>query len=324
MRALVLKQFDTQPILEIEERQDVTPKTGEAVVRIHRAALNPLDLAIMTGAFPHVKQPPLILGTEASGVVVTSSVYAPGTRVIVSAPTLGILEDGVIQNYVSVPESYVLPLPESYNFDEGAAYSVAYVTAYVALTQYAQVKPGDYVAITGASGSVGYATIQVAQALCANPIAIVSTSLKAEQVQSARPYGVIDLSQENVQDGIARITNGFGTDLIIDPVGGELVEQLIAAAAPNARFVSIGDAAGLTTTINLMDIIVKQIQIVGLNILTLPQNTIVDAYQSLLPMAEAGQLRPLIDSRFPIEDAEHAIARLLSRKAVGKIIFQLK
>ncbi|WP_042164614.1 quinone oxidoreductase family protein [Paenibacillus gorillae] len=323
MKALVVKQFGENSEMIIETKDAPIPKTGEALVRVHAAALNPLDLTVKAGKLPFAKQPPLILGNEGAGLIEVSSKFAAGTKVIIQGGSLGVSQDGTHQELIAVPENQLIPLPQNFSFEEGAALPVAYLTSYLALVYSGELKKGEWVAVGGATGSVGYASIQLAKALGAKPIAIVSSDEKVKQASSAKPEAIINLAQEGIIEGIDRITNGQGINLAIDPVGNDVTIQLLQSLTQDGRLVSVGYAAGMEIELNLMDLLAKSRKIIGFSIYNVPEDITQSALQHIVQLAEEGQIRPIVDSSYSIEQWDQAIARLTSRKAMGKIVFRL-
>ncbi|MCT4475953.1 zinc-binding dehydrogenase [Peribacillus frigoritolerans] len=323
MKALVVKKYGENAEIVLESRDKPTPNQGEALVRVYAAALNPLDLSVKSGHIPFAKNPPFILGNEGAGVVQYSSKFPEGTKVIIQGGKLGVSQDGTHQELMVVPENQLVPLPDNFSFEEGAALPVAYLTAYLALTYYGEVKKDEWVALAGATGSVGYAALQLAKALGAKPIAIVSSDEKAKQALTAQPEAIINLSQEGIVKGIARITNGQGINVALDPVGSNGTSLLLQSLAQAGRLVSIGYAAGMETTINLMDLLAKATKILGFSIYAIPEEVTLSALQHIIQLAEEEKIRPVIDSTFSLEQWGQAISRLTSRKAIGKIIFTI-
>jgi NADPH2:quinone reductase len=322
MKAIVVEKFGTPATFRITDRPDPRAGPGQSVVRLRAAAVNPLDLTVQAGHFPMAKQPPLVLGNEGAGQVEQSSKFKPGTRVIVAGGTLGVGSDGTLQERIAVADKHLIPLPESYGFEEGAAFAVAYLTGYGALLA-AGTTAGDFVAIPGATGSVGYATVQIANALGAKPIAIVSTDAKAAEVQAGKPAGVVDMSKESLADGVLRASGGHGADVAVDGVGGSGLGALLHALAPGGRAVSLGYAAGIESTINLLDLIAKPSRLIGFNLYAIPGEEIGRWFAQLGAWTNAGKLRPHIDSTHAFADYAQAFARLSSRKAMGKVIIKL-
>ena len=174
MKALVTTKFSSTPITVFEERAKPVAKAGYSLVRMKAASINQLSRYIRTGQVP-VATAPVVLGNEGAGIVEDSQKFAPGTRVgIYGGNKIGITEDGMFQEWLLVEDHRLFALPDALSWEEGATLSVNYLTAYRALTKAVDITAGDVVAVSGASGAVGSATLQVAQALGARAIALTS------------------------------------------------------------------------------------------------------------------------------------------------------
>lgn len=324
MKALVTKTFAKTPETVLEERPLPTPKPGYSLVRMKAATINQLSNYIRTGAVP-VATAPLVLGNEGAGLVEQSEQFAPGTRVgIYGGNKLGISEDGLFQEWVLVKNRRLFPLPDGLSWEEGATLSVNYLTAYRALTMAANVRKGDTVLVSGASGAVGGATLQVARALGAIPIALTSSAEKAKSALKAGAQEAIDISAEsNLAQRVRDLTGGKGADWAIDPVGGEVLNQLLHAVRRCGTVVSVGFTGGMQPAIDAFEIIAGEKHIVGYSLHSEDDADIVVAQRALLELAGAGLIKPVIDSTVPIKDFEKGYARLTSRQAMGAIVLLL-
>ncbi|MBY0123592.1 NADPH:quinone oxidoreductase family protein [Bacillus sp. S/N-304-OC-R1] len=323
MKALVLKEYGDNPTITVENIDIPVPKQGEALVRIHAAPLYPFALKMATEGSPFMKELPLVLGNEGAGIVESGTTFPKGSRVMIFGDNLGRGKDGTYQEYIVVPESYLFRLPDDFSFEEGASFPSSYVTAYLALTRAGKIMGGEWIAVPGAAGSVGYAAIQISKALGAKPIAIVSSTEKAEKIKDATENHVVDLSKENLKDGIARITGDHGADLILDTIGGEMTNQLLLSVAPYGRVVSISFSAGNEANINLINLVIKQATLTGFNLWEYSNEAISESLAQLFKLAKQADIRPTIDSTFLLEEFEDAFERINSRKVVGKAVFKI-
>ncbi|MFC3902108.1 NADPH2:quinone reductase [Acinetobacter marinus] len=323
MKALVVHQFGDTPNMQIETRHIPEIKPGYSLVKMHAATVNPLSHLIRSGVIPQA-QPPLVLSNDGSGIVEKSQRFAEGTRVaIYGGGQLGITEDGLQQQWVLVEDKRLIELPTDFDLDEGAALPINYVTAYQALTRIGQVKVGQKVLISGASGSVGHALIQTAIALGAIPIAIVSTPEKVDRAQRSGAQIVIDLSTQDLLQTVLDVTQGQGADLAFDPVGGALLGQLLKALRPRGALVSIGFLGGITGSFDLPDLVIHEKQVLGYDAWMETDADVEHAFTALTQFIAEGHLKPSIDSCFPLEQYDAAYKRLASREATGTILLHL-
>jgi NADPH2:quinone reductase len=307
----------------ILERPAPAEVEGRAVVRIRAAALNPLDLRVQAGLFPYSIPGPLVLGNEGAGVVEHSRRFPKGTRVMIMGFPLGVSEDGTHQELMSVPEEWLYPLPSPFSFEEGAAFLVAYATAQCALTYAAKLQAGDYVFVTGATGTIGRAAVQLTSAQGAHPISVVSRPDKVAVAKADAPYAVVDRSTESVEAAVLRLTDGKGASIGVDPVGGKDMGRLLPALRRGGTLVCVGYLAGKMAQIVIPLLVGWSRALVGVDLFETPAPDLERALRQIGELAEQGKLRPAIDSVYPLADYPAAFARVASRKAVGKVILTL-
>ncbi|MDR2331211.1 MAG: zinc-binding dehydrogenase, partial [Comamonas sp.] len=266
---------------------------------------------------------PLVLSNDGSGVVDAGGPYAPGTRVaIYGGGQLGITEDGLQQQWVLVENKRLFPLPDNVDLDTGAALPINFITAYPALTRVGQVQPEQHVLVSGASGSVGQALIQLIAALGALPMAIVSSDEKAERALLAGARVVINQTTQDLQEAVLEATDGRGADLALDPVGGPMLGALLSAVRARGTVISIGFIAGNTASINLVDLVVHEKRLLGYDAWLESDSEVSMAFDVLTKLVASGAVWPVIDSIFSLEQYEAAYERLASRKAAGTILMR--
>lgn len=324
MKTVVTKAFGHPPETVIEDRPKPEPRAGHSLVRMRSATINQLSNFIRTEGIGGTKAP-LVLGNEGAGSIEHSDRFAPGTRVgIYGGNRLGIVEDGLFQQWVLVEDRRLFALPETLDWDQGATLSVNYLTAYRALTKAVRTRPGQIVLVAGATGSVGQALVQVAQALDAHPVAVVSSADKARRAREAGMPAVIDLSAEaDLAAKVRDLTGGKGADLAFDPVGGPLLNRLLASLASRGTLVSLGFTGGRHPAFDAYEIIAKEKAIIGYALHAEADEEVAIALEELVKLAAGGALKPVIDSVVELEEVEKGYARLTSRDAVGSIVLRL-
>ena len=339
MKALVLKHYELRkpakddfPMdpaaalapFEIEDRPEPVAAAGRTVVRIKSAAINPMDVRVQAGLFPYSKPAPLVLGNEASGVVVSSDKYAVGQRVMVMGFPLGISEDGTHQEVISVPNAWAYPLPDKISFDEGASFLIPYATAQLAV-EASRVKEGDWVLVTGAAGGIGTALIQLLKAIGARPIAIVSSLEKATRVAAEEsPAGVINTAQETMDAGVNRIIGSLSAAAAIDVVGGDKMGRLLPLLGRNGTLVCLGYLGGKTAPIIIPFLVGWCRSIVGSDLYERPAEESRPAFDTIGKFLERGVLKPKVDSHFSLDEYGAAFNRTGSRHANGRVLFHFE
>lgn len=204
--------------------------------------------------------------------------------------------------------------------------AVNYLTAYLALTGIARLTraaPDRTVLVSGASGSVGHASIQTASVLGARPIALVSSPEKARRAEQAGAWAVVDLSAGDLDGAVAELTGGQGADLAVDPVGGPLPGALLRVLRRGGTLVSLGFVGGRRAEVDVMELIGGEKYLTGYSLFSHATGDIAPALRGIGELAADGRLRPVIDSRVPLDDFEDGYARLASRRAVGSVVVDL-
>jgi len=234
------EQFSGYEALKLVELPKPAVTDGKVLVRITAAGVTPLDHTILSGQFHHSK-PPLILGNEGAGVVEErgGTDFPVGSRVMFWG-TYGAFEDGTYSEWIAVRKEDLCLIPDGVDDVTAAGIPVAYLTAQVALT-LAGFRAGKTVLAPAIGGSVGNAVTQLARALGAkHAISSTTNHAKAEQAKALGFNEVIDTSIEKLGDGVRRITGGYGADIVIDGIGGEVLSEALGALALGGSFITLG------------------------------------------------------------------------------------
>jgi NADPH:quinone reductase len=240
---------------------------------------------------------------------------------------LALAEHGGYAEFVAVPESQCFRLPDKMSFADAASMALVYDTAWFALRDRARYQAGDSVLVLGATGGVGLAAVQLAKAMGAKVLAGVSSWDKADIALAAGADVVIDLSRSNLTDALRaqvyEVTNSRGADIILDPVGADLFDAAIRALAWRGRLVVIGFAGGRIPVIRANYLLVKNIEVTGLQISDyrkrMPGQMAV-CFQELFALYEAGKIKPAPTTVVPITEFATALADIRDRRARGRIV----
>jgi NADPH2:quinone reductase len=231
---------------------------------------------------------------------------------------------GAMAEQVLVPAHAVAPVPPGMPLTEAAAFRVTYLTAYHALVTAGGLQPGQWVAVLGAAGGVGTATVDVAVRLGARVIAAASSPERLKVCAALGAEAGVDYAAEDLQQRIKEIT-GDGADLVIDPVGGRWAEPALRAIRWGGRFVSVGYAGGEIPRIPLNIVLLKNITVRGLELRTwterLPQET-ADARQALTDLVAEG-MRPAVSEVHDLADVAVALQRVADRLPTGKVVIRV-
>src|SRR6266403_5831883 len=231
MRAMRAETFNGYQALKLVDLPKPTVTDGKVLLRMTAAGVTPLDHTILSGQFHHSK-PPLVLGNEGTGVVEKGggTDFPAGSRVMFFGP-YGAFEDGAYSEWVAVRKEDLCLIPENVDDLSAAGIPVAYLTAQVALTR-AGFRAGKTVLAPAIGGSIGNAVTPLASALGAkHAMSSTTNHAKAEHAKADGFNEVIDTSVEKLGDGVRRITGGYGADIVVDGVGGEVLSEALGALA---------------------------------------------------------------------------------------------
>src|SRR6202167_5486199 len=311
MRAMRAEQFSSYEGLKLVDLAKPSITDGKVLVRIPAAGVTPLDHTILSGQFHGVKAP-LVLGNEGAGVVEKGggADYPSGSRVMFFGP-YGAFEDGTYSEWVAVRKEDLCLIPDNIDDVSAAGIPVAYLTAQVALTR-AGFRAGKTVLAPAIGGSIGNAVTQLARALGAkHAMSSTTNHAKAEQAKALAFNEVIDTSLEKVGDGVRRITGGYGADIVIDGIGGEVLSEALRALAVEGSLTTLGYSASRQTNIDVTKLIVPQASIRGLNMFTQPKAAVTEAWNVVVPLLESGAIKPIVAKSFPLPAAAEALRYLV-------------
>ena len=328
MQALVLPEVKKP--LQVEERPDLQPGDGEAVVRLHAAALNRRDFWITQGMYPGIKTP-AVLGSDGAGVVARSGAGSDdhwvGREVVINPGwdwgedeaaqggrfrILGMPDDGTFATEIVVPEKYLHPKPLHLSWQEAAAVPLAAVTAYRVLFVQGQVRSGETVLISGIGGGVATFALQFALAAGAK---VLVTSSSAEKIQRAVEMGAIAGYNYGADDWHTQLASEHGeVDLVIDGACGECYGHYVGLAAAGGRIVHYGATAGPPSTIDLFGVFWKQLRLIG-STMGSPRD-----FQAMLDMVNEHQIKPVVDGVYPLSAGSEALQRMAESQQLGKLV----
>jgi NADPH:quinone reductase-like Zn-dependent oxidoreductase len=234
-----------------------------------------------------------------------------------------VAENGSWQDYVIVRTDDLLTIPAGIDDVLAASLPVAYLTAQIALDD-AGFAPGKTVFTPAIGGSVGNATYQVAKACGA--AAVISTAGSTAKAAQARDRGyadVIDLSTENIGDGVRRITDGKGVDIVIESLGGDFIGAGLSSLAVGGTLITIGYSAGRKAGIDVTDLIWKRARMAGFALLARPAAVKRKAWEQVTALVTGGAVVPLVARTYPLEQAAEALRYLHEDRPFGKVILVL-
>ncbi|MCU1692323.1 MAG: NADPH:quinone oxidoreductase family protein [Frankiales bacterium] len=326
MRAAVARTLGRPDVVRVEEVPEPPLVPGSARVAVASAAVNFPDLLVLAGTYQAPVAPPFTPGCEFAGRVLE---VADGvTSVVPGDLVLGLATHGAFAEQVVLDARRLTPVPPAavdLGLDVLAAFGVTYTTAYHALRTFADVQPGEHVAVLGASGGVGLAAVDVARALGARPVAVGGDPGKLQACRELGAVATIDYLHEDLKLRLREVSGG-GVDVVVDPVGGPFAEQALRAVRWGGRYVVVGFASGTIPRIPLNLVLLKGVHLTGFEnrtILTdLPD--VAPAHRAeVLDLLLTGQLHPHVGSTHRLDDVVEALREVEERRAVGKVVVRV-
>ncbi len=332
MRAAVLEK--SKEDLVVRELPDPEPAEGQALVRLHAAALNHRDSFIREGLYARIKLP-AVLGSDGAGEVIKvgAGVHPElvGQRVLVvpchgwgkdpraqgkDFLILGMPEQGTLAEKIVQPADRLVGMPAHLSWAEGAALPLAGLTAYRALVSRGGLVKGEHVLITGIGGGVASIAQLFAQALGAQ---VSVTSGSEEKLARARQNGAVAAVSYKDPDWGKRLVEAVGRppSLIIDSTGGAQTNTLVNIAAAGGRIVFYGATVGLPDQLDLRRIFFKQLDLRGTTMGT------DDDFRAMIDLVARERLKPPVDKVFPLAHAAEAMKRMDQGAQMGKIVIDL-
>jgi NADPH:quinone reductase len=323
MRAMRAEQFSGYEALKLVDHPKPVVADGKVLLRMSAAGVTPLDYTILSGQFHHTKGP-LILGNEGAGIVEEGggTEFPVGSRVMFFG-AYGAFEDGTYSEWVAVRKEDLCLIPDNVDDVSAAGLPVAYLTAQVALT-LAGFREGRTVLAPAIGGSIGNAVTQLARALGAkHAMSSTTNHAKAAQAKDLGFNEVIDTSLEKLADGVRRITSGYGADIVVDGIGGEVLSEALGALASGGSLTTLGYSASRKTTIDVTDLIVPQASIRSLNMFLQPKASIAEAWNVIVPLLRSGAIRPIVAKTFPLAEAADALRYLVEGRPFGRVVLAI-
>ena len=318
MKAIRVHEFGGPEVLKLEDVPDLQPGSGQVVVQIHAAGVNPVESYVRTGTYAFKPNLPYTPGNDAGGVVVAvgegvKQVKA-GDRVYVSGSLSGTYAEQALCS-----EGQVHRLPDNVSFEQGAALGVPYGTAYRGLFQRGEAKAAETVLVHGASGGVGSAAVQLARAVGLTVIGTAGSERGMTLVQAEGAQHVLDHSSEGYLDELMKLTEGRGVDLIVEMLANKNLGKDLTVLAKRGRVVVIGSRGPVE--INPRDAMGRDADIRGTTLMNTTEQEYKQMHAALVAGLENGTLRPVIGQKIPIAEAARAHVEVMKPSgAYGKIV----
>jgi NADPH2:quinone reductase len=317
MKAIRVHKLGPPEVMRVEEIPDVVPDTGQVVLRVHAAGVNPVDTYLRAGLQGYSPTVPYTPGLDAAGVIERIGEGVTRCRVgdrVYSAGTIS----GAYAEKALCHESQIFPLPDSLTFEQGAAIPVPYATAYRALFQRGRAIPGEAVLVHGASGGVGLASIQFARAAGLTVIGTAGTKKGQTLIAEQGAHFVLDHSKPDYLEEIFPLTNGNGVDLILEMLANVNLDKDLKALAHHGRVVVVGSRGSVEITPR--DLMSRDGEILGVYLGNATERERRSINAAITAGLKNGTLRPVVGKSMPLADASKAHREIIETRAYGKIV----
>jgi NADPH2:quinone reductase len=302
VKAVLLREPGGPEQLELTDLPDPEPGDGQVLVRVRAAGVNFADVLVRQGRYPQAPELPTVLGREIAGEV-------DGRRVMSASGA----ESGAYAELAVADSDWLVPLPESASFEEGASFLTTFLTAWIPLRR-AGVGPGSTVLVHAAAGGVGSAGIQLAKHLGARVVATASTEEKrgfALELGAAEAFGYDDFADR------------VRADVVLDAVGGEIFKRSIGVLNPLGTIVGAGFADGWWDPLDTALMVGRNLSLQGFylgRLMKLRPEVVQEATREVVSLWETGTVKPVVGATFPLERAPDAHRLIEERRSVGKVV----
>lgn len=324
MRAVVITEKGGPEVLVVQQVPDPVPGPDEILVDIATSAVNRADLLQRRGMYPGPASAHEIPGLEFAG-----RVAAAGERVTahsIGDAVMGIVGGGGYAERVTVHERQAMAVPGALGLEAAGAFPEVFITSWDALVRQGGLTSGRWALVHAGASGVGTASIQIARAIGAR-IAVTASASKHHVCRDLGADVVIDYATEDFVEAVHSATGGEGVDVVLDVIGGDYLPRNVSCLRTNGRIVQVGTMAGGPVPFNPAALMARRATLIGTTLRARPiEEKIAVTLQfaaEILPHAASGALRPLIDSRFALEDAPAAHERMEANLNAGKIVLDI-
>ena len=309
-------------VLVPTERPMPRPGHGEVLIKVAAAGVNRPDVMQRKGQYPPPPGASDIPGLEIAGIV---AAVGPGVdRYKAGDAVCGLVAGGGYASHCVAPAAQCLPVPQGLGMVEAAAIPETFFTVWPNLFERGRLQGGEKVLVHGGTSGIGTTAIQLARAAGARVFATAGSRAKCEACEALGAERGIDYKAEDFVAVVKELTGGQGVDVVIDLIGADYFARNLDCLGLDGRLVQIATQTGIKTEINLLTVMQKRLVISGSTLRPRPLQEKARIAQNLeravWPLFEAGRIKPVIDSTFPLKDAAKAHARMDSGAHIGKIV----
>lgn len=305
-------------------------KSEEVLVEIHAAAINRADLMQREGDYPPPPGCPEWMGLEIAGIIVEMGDEAKAkSNWKIGDKVCALLGGGGYAEYAAVRYDMLMPVPKNCSIEEAAAIPEAFATAYLNLFIEGKIQPGNTLLMHAGTSGLASVVIPMAKAFGIRTITTVRSSKNVEAIRHLNADLVVDTSREDIREVLkSQLEAGHGVDVVIDCLGGEIMGECLPYLTHGARWIMIAALAGTKTQIDLKNIYVRNVRIIGSTLRSrTPQmkaQILSELVKNVFPKIESGEIKPTVCKILPITEAEAAQELLYRGQSVGKVVMTVK
>ncbi|MCQ8117595.1 NAD(P)H-quinone oxidoreductase [Methylomonas rosea] len=325
MRAIDI--YRTAEFTDLIETDQPLPSPGsdQVLIKVLAAGVNRPDLIQRKGLYPPPPGASTVLGLEVAGTIEAIGSEVTGFKV--GDPVCALLTGGGYAEYCLASACCCLPIPKGLSFIQAAALPETFFTVWSNIFDRAKLQAGESLLIHGGTSGIGTSAIQLGKAFGAQVIVTAGNDEKCRHCEKLGADLAINYRQQDFMEAILQYTNGRGVDVVLDMIGGDYFPRNLKCLAIDGRLQQIAIQRGGKSEINLASVLMKRLTIAGTTLRPRSDEFKAKIAEQLLekawPLLESGQLKPIIDSVFPLAKAAQAHERMESSQHIGKIILEV-
>ncbi|TPW27614.1 NAD(P)H-quinone oxidoreductase [Pararhizobium mangrovi] len=325
MRAVSIREPGGPEVLRLGERERPEPGEGELLVRVRAAGVNRPDVFQRQGRYDPPEGASDVPGLEIAGEV---AAIGPGASEFREGDAVcALLPGGGYAEYCVVHASNALPVPEGFSFIHAAALPETFFTVWHNVFQRGGLKRGETFLVHGGSSGIGTTAIQLASAFGASVFATAGTKAKCDACRELGAFRAIDYREEDFVEIVRQATDGAGVDVILDMVGGDYIARNYEAAAFDGRIVQIAFLKGAKPEVNFAPLMAKRLTHTGSTLrarsVEFKAGIAAELRRQVWPLLEAGRVKPIMDTVYPLARVEDAHRRIDEGEHIGKIVLEI-
>jgi len=326
MKAWLMDDYSGVENLRLAEMPEPHPQAGEVVLELRYAALNPADRYLAERQYPAKPKLPHILGRDGLGTVAEIGAGVAGLKIgdrrAVLRGDVGGNRPGTFAEAVALPAENLVEVPGVWSDAEAAGATLVYLTAYQALTMWGELPSGSVVLVTGASGGVGVASVQLGVAMGCTVITLSRSEEKERRLQELGAKLTFNPEDPQWREKAKAVLSPQRVDLAIDNIGGKLLPEVIDLLGNNGKVSVVGRLAGPVPSFNTATLIFRRIRLGGVAVSAFKNEEAHAAWRTVLELLARRGARPLVDREFPFEELPQAFERL-AKGPMGKVVLRV-